>query len=101
VCNDTLWAHYGARRIARHRFRAYRQTQRALMELVHTIVPARDRTSTVVAYGDASFGPTGKGERAVPTTLHRKALKHHCVKVIDTDEWKTTKLCVACALPCS
>jgi len=93
---ELLWNHYGARRIARHRFRAYRQKQSAVMRVVHTIVPKGQRKTTEVSYGDASFGPTGKHERAVPTTIHRKKLEHHCKKVVNTCEFRTSLLCCRC-----
>lgn len=93
---DRLWAHYGARRIARHRFRLYRQRQSALMRVVHTVVPATEKDCTIVSFGDASFGATGRGERAVPTTAHRRLLEQHCVEVVDVDEYCTTKCCCRC-----
>ena len=49
----------------------------------------------VVAYGDAHFPPTGRGERPVPTVSVRKRCANH-FDITFVPEYNTTKVCHRC-----
>jgi hypothetical protein len=60
------------------------------------------KEDTVVAYGDAGFASSGRGERSVPTKTMRKAATRFSRLVVEVDEFNTSKTCCdcgACLLP--
>ena len=56
--------------------------------------PAKSRT--VVVFGDGSFPPTGKRERAVPRKAMEAAAARFAAAVVKVKEAYTTKVCSAC-----
>jgi hypothetical protein len=53
--------------------------------------PERERR-TVIAYGDASFGPNGVGQLSCPTTRAFKACRNAFDAVVPVDEFRTSKV---------
>ena len=51
---------------------------------------------TVVAYGDAGFASSGRGERSVPTLAMRKSARRFSNLVVEVDEFRTSKTCCVC-----
>ena len=72
--------------------------QKAMSNLLDTVVTREEAPTTIVAYGDASFGPHGhRGEVNVPVQKHKRMLEKRCKGNIHyVDEYKTTLLCCEC-----
>jgi hypothetical protein len=87
---DTLWAEYLKRRWARNRFTTYSGKQRT-MDLFLNSIKKQSKQRIVLAYGDASFGPTGPGERAVPVTRMKRECQKH-FNVVPIDEFRTSQI---------
>jgi hypothetical protein len=51
---------------------------------------------TIVAYGDAGFASSGRGERSVPTVAMRQAARRFSRRVVEVDEFRTSKTCCDC-----
>jgi hypothetical protein len=58
--------------------------------------PANAPTKVLVAYGAAHFAPSGRGERAVPTTTAFKRVKRAFPHTDAVDEYATSKMCPTC-----
>ncbi len=56
---------------------------------------ARFRTDVVVAFGDAGFSHASAGQAAGPNKWLKRHLARFCA-VVDTDEFRTSKLCSRC-----
>ena len=69
------------------------QAQFAMASMCNSITGGK--ADTIVAYGDAKFACSGKGNEATPTTSVRRRLGTQC-RVYDVDEFRTSKLCCAC-----
>lgn len=69
------------------------QKQRAMASMCNSITGGK--SNTIVAYGDAKFACSGKGNEATPITSLRKKLGSGC-RVYAVDEFRTSKLCCAC-----
>jgi hypothetical protein len=54
------------------------------------------KEATIVAYGDAGFASSGRGERSVPTVKMRQAAKRFSRRVVEVDEFRTSKTCCDC-----
>ena len=90
-----LWANRLRRCWGQSRFRVYGLMRKTLDRFFHGMRGDRGEPPPVVAYGAANFAPTGRGERAVPTTALAKACARH-FKVTMIDEFRTSQMCHAC-----
>ena len=88
--------HFGDRRHRQLRWRSYIKRQQAYAAICKTI--SNGNRDTVVAYGDASFSSSSKGNPSTPTVSLRRQLGGRC-RVYDTDEFRTSMLCCACWTP--
>jgi hypothetical protein len=61
---------------------------------------ARFREDVVVAFGDGGFSHASKGHAAGPNKWLKRQLARRCL-VIETSEFRTSKLCSRCHLPLS
>ena len=84
---------YTARRFRKLRWSRHIKKQRAMSAMCNDITACN--SSTVVAFGDASFRHFGRGNAATPTKALRTALGQRC-HVFDVDEFRTSALCCAC-----
>ena len=91
---DPLWANRLRRCWGQARFRVYGLKRKALDRFVQSI-RGDSEVKPLFAYGAGRFAPTGRGERAVPTTELEKAFRHK-LDVIMTDEHLTGQMCHAC-----
>jgi hypothetical protein len=103
---------YGDRRArceAFERHRTTQQTRDALCRRLLSCAPARPkaaygeaqplfRSDVVVAFGDAGFNHASKGHGAGPTKALKRNLARHCA-VVDTSEFRSSKLCSKCFTP--
>jgi len=92
---DPLWANRLRRCWGQSRFRVYGLKRKALDRFVQSI-RGDSEVKPLFAYGAGRFAPTGRGERAVPTTELEKAFRRHKFDVIMTDEHLTSQMCHAC-----
>ena len=85
--------HFGDSRHKKLRWRTCIKRQQAYTVICREI--CRNDSNTVVAYGDASFSSSSKGNPSTPTVSLRRKLGQ-CCRVFDTDEFRTSMLCCAC-----
>ena len=90
-----LWANRLRRCWGQSRFRVYGLMRKTLDRFFHGMRGDRGEPPPVVAYGAANFAPTGRGERAVPTTALAKACARYFVLIM-VDEFRTSQMCHAC-----
>jgi len=93
--HGTLWNNRLRRCWGQARFRVYGLKRKALDRFVQSI-RGDSEVKPLFAYGAGRFAPTGRGERAVPTTELEKAFRRHKFDVIMTDEHLTSQMCHAC-----
>lgn len=99
--NDALWRHALHPRVAQQELRTYILKQRKMDRWLNGV---KEKASAGgyevrVAYGDANFSPTGRGEAApAPTAFQYKRvlLAFGASAVTLVDEYCTTKCCAAC-----
>ena len=87
---DTLWDHFGEAKWNSQRFRTTGGKKSVRQKFINSLDDGSNRR-IVIAYGNGSFAPTGKGEKAVPvTTLYREMCRAYIVILID--EFRTTQV---------
>ena len=89
----SLLGFYGAQRFKRLRWKTFIKTQQAYEKIVATLKGGVE--NTLVIWGDAKFPCSGRGSPAVPTTTLRKKVGAR-VKLIEQDEFRTSKLSCCC-----
>ena len=90
----TALGHFGNLRHKKLLWTTHIKHQQAYTVICRDI--CRNDSSTVVAYGDASFSSSCcKGNPSTPTVSLRRKLGQ-CCKVYNTDEFRTSMLCCAC-----
>jgi hypothetical protein len=95
-----LWKTKASKKWLAWKFRGYVLKSRFVDNLVNAIVgdvpdKKAEKERILIAYGDAKFSPTGKGERAGPTSwLSGQIAKK--LKTIFINEYNTTKKCHDC-----
>jgi hypothetical protein len=88
-----MWKHRLARSAARRAMDVWIGKRRTLDRFWKRDVCAEGAT---IAYGNAGFASSGRGEKAVPTTEASKAAARFAARVVWVDEYCTTKCCCAC-----
>ena len=90
---DVLWAEYSKDRWRRDNMHVFSNKQRTLELVVQKILrPRHARQRTVIAYGDASIAPGGRGEKNVPVNRLRAVFeRRNRGLVVPIDEYGTTK----------
>jgi hypothetical protein len=76
------------------RFRVYGLKRKTLDRFFRGI-RGDSEVKPLFAYGAGRFAPTGRGERAVPTTALAKACARYFVLIM-IDEFRTSQMCHAC-----
>jgi hypothetical protein len=92
---DTLWKEKLRPRWARQKFRLYCGKRRALQEFVNSL---RGDAIPLIAYGAATFGSGGRGERSVPVKGIQRLVRQTYPTVL-VDEYNTSKMCPTCHVP--
>jgi hypothetical protein len=91
---DRHWSHMTQKRYARNRMDVYIHKNKCLDRFFQSLVKENPE-KPVIAYGDAKFAPTGRGEVSGPTTfMAKKCAQHH--EVIMVNEFRTSKMCHDC-----
>jgi hypothetical protein len=88
-------------KVTSQKFMQYGRRKQAILAICRLIVEGgvdqTDPRPVVVALGAGSFSPSfGKGHFPGPVKAVRTALLRNGCKVIDVDEYNTSKLCCAC-----
>ena len=91
----SLMGFYGAQRFKRLRWKTFIKTQQAYEKIVKVLKGGVE--NTLVIWGDAKFPSSGRGSPAVPTTTLRKKVGAR-VKLIEQNEFRTSKLSCCCHL---
>lgn len=84
------------------KMRLYRFKKRSLDNAVNKVIQKHKNRPIVIGIGDATFAPTGRGEKAVPTNQFVKALQkglrriNRKSKLLSIPEFRTTLCCCAC-----
>ena len=86
-------AFFSTKRFKRLRWKTFIKKQQAYEKIVAKLKGGVN--NTLVVWGDAKFSPTGRGSPAVPTKTLRKKVGER-LKVIDQDEYRTSKLSCCC-----
>jgi hypothetical protein len=92
---NALISLYGARHYRRLRWKTYIRKQKAWKKLVDRITDGRPQ-ETLVIFGDASFASCGRGSKSVPTKTVRRMVGNACHRIVDQDEFRTSRLCSSC-----
>ena len=92
---DTLWTEKLRPRWARQKFRLYCGKRRARQEFVNSL---RGDAIPLIAYGAATFGSGGRGERSVPVKGIQRLVRQTYPTVL-VDEYNTSKMCPTCHVP--
>lgn len=93
---DRLWRHRTESKRAKVALTVYAGKQSVLDGFFAGLkAAANDRRPVVVAYGAATFHPTGKGEVSVPVKRVLKVCRRHCRTEL-VNEYLTTKVHHAC-----
>ncbi len=87
---------YCAKRHRKLRWRTYVKEQKAYEKIVRELAGDTPRRKVLIAYGDAGFSHASKGTASGPTKTLRKMIAQRVGKVVDIDEYNTSKLCCAC-----
>jgi len=91
---DALWESKTKKKRGRERFRLY-SLKRGVLDRFFRTMQVDGETKPIIAYGNATFSPTGSGECAVPTTTAYKVCSRHFTTRF-VDEFRTSKLCSCC-----
>jgi hypothetical protein len=97
--NEQLWKLMTVRRRQANKFSAHSKTQKVKDEFFKDLIKETKTRGKIpiIAYGDASFPSTSKGEKPGPTkSLMRFASKH--ALVIRVNEYLTSQICHKCVL---
>jgi len=92
---ETLFEHNCQNKFARLRMDNYIHKHKAIDKFFKKMKGNGSDQNPIIAYGDASFGCTGRGEKSVPV----KWIKGRCqnsFEVTAVDEYRTTKCCNRC-----
>lgn len=93
---DKLWQHRTERKRAKSALAVYAGKQRVLDGFFANLkASVNDGRPVVVAYGGATFHPTGKGEVSVPVKRVLQVCRRHCRTQL-VNEYLTTKVHHAC-----
>lgn len=94
----TLFKFYGDKRFRNHKFYTYRRRQQCLDRAFNRIEAGLPRKNLVIAFGNGKFPTSSKGEKGGPLVLLARRLATR-LKVVYTDEYKTSKTCSHCHGP--
>jgi len=97
---DDVWNVRTTKKWINQKFRVYTLKQKFVDNIINCIigdVPDKEaeKKRIIIAYGDAKFDSTGKGEKAGPTSWLSKKISQK-VKTVFIDEYNTTKKCNCC-----
>ena len=93
---DACFAFFGHRGPANDKFWSYGRKKKCLERLKADLVAkSGGRDDVVVAFGNGSFPTSYRGNRASPKIGIAKFLSH-TLRVVMTDEFRTSKLCSGC-----
>jgi transposase len=84
---------FSSKRFKRLKFKTYIKTQKAYEKIVAKLKNGVE--NTLVIWGNAKFPSNGRGSPSVPTSTLLKKVKAR-VKVIEQDEYNTSKLSCCC-----
>ena len=90
---DHLTKFHGLRKYKKLRFNTSILRKKTIDSVCKKI--SQGKSSTTVAFGDASVNHGGRGLMGPMKEIRRRLETHHCV-VIDVDEFRTSKLCSKC-----
>jgi hypothetical protein len=94
---DRRWAHLTQKKYARNRMDVNIHKHQCVDRFFQSLIKDNPERP-VIAYGDAKFKSTGRGEIAAPTTfMYQKCLQHYDTMYVP--EHKTTQLCHKCEQP--
>ena len=83
-----------ARYFRRMRFEKFKSRERAYDAISRELKGDQKGRPRIVIMGSASFAPTMKGTKPIPTQGLVKALRKRRLQIIMQDEYKTSQLCV-------
>jgi hypothetical protein len=98
---DKLWKTKSSKKWLAWKFRTYCLKNKFIDNFINSIMndtpdkEMRKKENILVAYGDAKFSPSGKGERAGPTSWLSKRIAKR-LNTVFVDEFNTTKKCHDC-----
>jgi hypothetical protein len=98
---DTIWDVRTTKKWINGKFRTYVLKQKFVDNMVNCMTgenvknKEEEKKKITVAYGDAKFAPTGKGERPGPTSWMSKQIAQR-LDTVFVDEYNTTKKCHCC-----
>jgi len=99
---NVLWKTKTSKKWLGWKFRTYCLKNKFIDTMINKMVTndpevniGKEKKKVVIAYGAAKFNPTGKGERAGPTSWLSKQFSKK-VKTVFIDEFNTTKKCCDC-----
>jgi hypothetical protein len=90
---DDLFSFYSSKRMKRLKWSTYIRRQQTYEKITKSLTGGHKRT--IVAYGDASFTSSARGNVAVPTSTLRRKISSRC-RVVEIDEFRTSLLCCSC-----
>jgi transposase len=90
-----LFRFYGDKRFRNHKFFVHTRRQKCLDRAFNRLVNGLDLSKTVIAFGNGKFPTSSKGEKSGPLSSLARKLSTR-LRVIMTDEFKTSKTCNAC-----
>jgi hypothetical protein len=89
-----LWSHLTHKKYAQNRFDVYIHRHQCLDRFFNSLWQEGEQ-KPIIAYGNAKFAPTGRGEVAIPTTFVAKKCQDH-YETVPVDEFRTTQRCHDC-----
>jgi len=99
---NVLWKTKTTKKWLGWKFRTYCLKNKFIDTMINKMVTSdpdvdigKEKKKVVIAYGAAKFSPTGKGERAGPTSWLSKQFSKK-IKTVFIDEFNTTKKCCDC-----
>jgi hypothetical protein len=94
---DKLFDYYGHVQFRQHKFCAYGRKRKCLDSFFNRLLNGADIKSTVIAFGNGKFPTSSRGKRSGPLIGTKNMLAKR-IRVICTDEFRSSKVCLRCAL---
>ncbi|HZK61772.1 MAG TPA: hypothetical protein VFC41_06815, partial [Anaerovoracaceae bacterium] len=86
--------HYCQTKYKRLRFETYGRQQKAIDHLCRRLTGGDP--NTIIAYGDAGFSSTSKGNAPTPNKGFKNRIHMHCRNIVPIDEYLTSQVCSEC-----
>jgi hypothetical protein len=96
-CWEDMFAFYGSKNAARARFTTEQRRQRLMATLIESLVPEREKKTSIIVMGSATFPTSMKGTQATPVARLIKEIAK-VRRVVLVNEYFTTQMCSGCNL---